>query len=280
MTDLSPGRPLARDQEARDGDPPHGGRATYTVCTIVTRPDHYAQMCASFEAHGFTRADTDYLYADNTGGNALDAFQACNRFLLEARSPYVIICHQDIRLVDAGRRQLDDIVADLDRRHPGWGLFGNAGAKADGELAIRITDPSLTDVARGGPFPVEVVSLDENFIVIRAAANLAVSHDMQGFHFYGADLCLIADILGCSAHVVDFHLLHHSGGTIDGAFLAARTRMGQKYRRAFRSRWVFVVTLRPFFVSGSSLRIFGARAWRAGRQTYQNMLERLVSSRP
>ncbi len=56
--------------------------------------------------------------------------------------------------------------------------------------------------------PIRVGSLDENFIVVKRQANLALSHDMSGFHLYGTDLCIIADILGRTSYVVDFHLCH------------------------------------------------------------------------
>jgi hypothetical protein len=226
----------------------------YSICTLVTRPAEYAEMRGSFARKGFTPSDCEFLFVDNSAGNALDAYAAYNLFLQEAAGPLIILCHQDILLLEDGREELDAAVTDLGRRDPHWGLFGNAGARADGALALRITDPNTGETSWGGPFPAPVVTLDENFIVVRRSANLALSRDLSGFHLYGADLCIIAGILGWNAYVVDFHLLHKSGGNVDAAFHAARADMQRKYRRALRSRWIHGTTLHPFFLAGPSLR--------------------------
>lgn len=88
-------------------------------------------------------------------------------------------------------------------------------------------------------------TLDENFLIVRRAANLAVSHDLAGF---GTVICLIAEVLGASCYVIDFHLRHKSAGVMDDAFHSVRERLIRKYRTAFRSRWV-VTTCSVQFVS-------------------------------
>jgi hypothetical protein len=90
---------------------------------------------------------------------------------------------------------------------------------------------------------------------VRRSANLALSHDLTGFHFYGTDLCLIASILGYNAYVVDFHLRHKSGGTGNTDFFARRTQIVQKYARAIRPRWVRT-TCTHLYISGSVWRSF------------------------
>ena len=65
---------------------------------------------------------------------------------------------------------------------------------------------------------------------------MPTSRDLHGFHLYGADLCLIADILGYSAYVVDFHLRHKSVGNKGSTFEVVRAELIEKYRRALRYR--------------------------------------------
>lgn len=235
---------------------------TYSICTLVTREVEYRLMIESFIAGGFLPSDTEYLYVDNSAGNTADAFQAYNAFLVQARSPYIILCHQDVLLLDQGRDRLDAVIAELNDLDPRWGLFGNAGGKADGSVAGVISDPNHDHLRIGGPYPTRVRSLDENFIVTRKAANLALSHDLHGFHMYGTDLCVIADILGLHAYVVDFFLRHNSGGTMDITYFDARDRLRRKYLRALRSRFLALVTHMPIFLTGQKSADFVVRGAR------------------
>ncbi len=222
----------------------------YSICTLVTRPDQYEGMLSSFGAQGFNGEDCEFIKVDNVGQNQCDAYQGVNLFLSVARGDYIIICHQDVLLID-DRSALDRALGQLDSLDPSWAVCGNSGAMSPIRLAIRISDPHGEDV-RTGALPAKVQSLDENFIVVRRSANLAVSYDLSGFHMYGTDLCVIADILGRSAYVVDFHVRHLSPGTRDRSLETARWRFTAKYNRAFRPRWLRS-TCELVYLSGASL---------------------------
>jgi hypothetical protein len=127
-------------------------------------------------------------------------------------------------------------IKEIEYLDPYWAVLGNAGGSAPGRLFIRISDPHDGDTSRG-PFPARVSGLDENFLVVRRAANLAVSYDIAGFHLYATDLCLVADVLGWSSYVIDFHLQHLSPGKADASFKLMRTKLVAKWRRALRARW-------------------------------------------
>jgi hypothetical protein len=208
----------------------------YSICTLVTKPEQYVEMVASFRQGGFGGVDCEFIKIDNSQANTSDAYQGFNMFLTAARGEYIIVCHQDVLLIDP-RERLEEALAELDRLDPAWAACGNSGGLSFGALAIRITDPHGTD-RRTWTFPAKVHTLDENFIVVRRDANLSVSHDLGGFHLYGTDLCTIADILGRTTYVVDFHVHHLSPGKRDETLAEARRRMVEKYIRAFRGRWV------------------------------------------
>lgn len=235
------------DAEPVDAAVPLEGPA-FSICTLVTSQDEYAQMLASFVAAGFTRDCCEYLYLDNSQGNRWDGYQAVNRFLLRARGERVIICHQDIRLHDDRIEELRRAIDAVEQQDPAWGVLGNAGGEAPGRLAIRITDPNGENTRRGN-LPARVQGLDENFLIVRREANLAVSRDIGGFHFYGTDLCVVADMLGYASYAIDFHL-HHLGGASKhrgkkkqvAQFVAdyplTKARFVAKYRRAWAPRWI------------------------------------------
>lgn len=225
----------------------------FSVCTLVTRREQYQRMLETFRAAGFGPDLCEFLYVDNTERNELDAYQAFNLFLRKARGRYVIVCHQDVELIHDDRAALERRIAELDALDPRWALLGNAGGVDLEHRAVWISDgPSARFYEEGGPFPRRVQSLDENFILVKAAANLAVSADLSGFHFYGTDVCLIADVLGYGAWVVPFHLYHRSLGTIDESFHRSRRALEGKYRRALRGR-LLRTTLARLHLSGSAL---------------------------
>ncbi len=223
----------------------------FSICTLVTRPEEYDEMRASFESHGFVGADCEYLYLDNSKTNAYSAYSGLNLFLSVARGRLIILCHQDIELLVDDRASLERTTNQLSQLDPTWAVCGNSGGVWPGGLAIRLTDPHGHN-RRTMPLPARVDALDENFIVVRRDANLALSSDLTGFHLYGTDLCIVADVLGRSAYVIDFHLLHKSGGTRDHTLIDSRRRLVDKYARAFRPRWV-TAPCEIVFLSGISM---------------------------
>lgn len=215
-------------QTAGRSEPPR-----YTIGTLVNDRAQYADMLASFHANGFTDADCEFLPAFDPAS----AYSALNAILAAARGRFVILCHQDIRLLDDGRDALDQRLADLEASHPAWAVAGNAGGMAPGELAMRISDPHGENRSLG-PLPARVMSLDENFLIVKAAARVGFSRDLAGFHLYGADICMAADTMGYEAHVIDFHLRHLSGGRKDASFQRAEAAFRAKWARALRPRWM------------------------------------------
>lgn len=228
----------ARDCIRRVAGPQGDGVAPrYSIGSLVTDPAQHAAMRQSFEQRGFTSADCEYLYVDNTGPQQTDAYRGLNALLNAARAPVVILCHQDVRLLQDGRAALDARLHALAQRDPHWALAGNAGGVAPGVLALRISDPHGKDV-HVGELPERVAALDENFIIVRRDARIGFSNDLQGFHFYGADICLHAAQMGYSAYVIDFHLEHLSPGRKSDDFHKVEQAFQAKWSRALSPRWL------------------------------------------
>jgi hypothetical protein len=207
------------------------GPVAFSIATLVTDPSAYAAMCQSFADAGFDAADCEFLTIDNTTTPQASAFAGLNRALAMARGRHVILCHQDVLLTHDDRAVLERRLAELDAQDPRWGVAGNAGGVGPGELAIRITDPHGADQRRG-TFPARVASVDENFIVVKGGTRFGFSADLDGFHFYGADLCTQARIAGHTSYVIDFHLTHLSAGKAGAAFATAREAFTAKWARA------------------------------------------------
>lgn len=211
------------------------GLYTYSVATLVTDRDQHGAMKESFLANGFE--DSAFLEIDNTGRKQTCAYRGLNQFLNQATSEFVILAHQDVRLFDDDRAALDKRLRDLEALDPTWAVAGNAGGVAPGRLAIRITDPHGAD-QHIGTLPQRVETLDENFLIVRRDARIGFSANLTGFHFYGADICMMAAMAGYSAYVIDFHLAHLSAGTKSDDFYAVEADFKAKWNAALRPRWL------------------------------------------
>ena len=203
----------------------------YSISTIVNDCEEYIRCVDSFLSKGFAPGLCEYLYADNVVSNRLDAFQACNAFILEAQGEYIVICHQDILLLDHDIHHLDTLIDEISALDPDWAVLGNAGIDLSGKSIRNLHDPhgfSTCDL-----LPVRVQSVDENFLIVKRSANLALSSNLHGFHFYAADLCLIASFLGYNAYVINFFVFHKSAGKINAIFWNSRQKIIKKYQQAF-----------------------------------------------
>ena len=223
----------------------------YTIATLVNDMDQYEAMKSSFISGGFLIDDCEYILLDNTSEPQTGAYRGLNGLLNAARGQFVILCHQDVRLLSDNRIDLDERLTHLSGIDHRWALAGNAGGIRPGELAIRITDPHGAN-QHSGSLPARVQTLDENFIVVRREARIGFSNDLAGFHYYGADLCLHADIAGYTAYVINFHLAHLSAGRKDGRFRDMEDDFRSAWQMKLRARWL-QTTCNLVHVSGGTI---------------------------
>ncbi len=225
----------------------------FTICTLVTDHLEYDEMKTSCIAAGFGEDDCEYLIIDNSSENSIDAYKGLNLFLQKAQGKYIIICHQDILMHDDKRSVLDNCIIELNSRDPKWGIIGNAGRVNMKYMASNLTRGTTGETIIEKDAPIRVMTVDENFILVKNEANLTLSADLKGFHMYGADLCLIADILGFHSYVVKFNLTHKSDGNLDNTFKKARKDFVLKYSKVLRSRFMASTAAR-FYIGPKKLK--------------------------
>lgn len=209
----------------------------FSICTLVTRKEEYQEMMQSFVKKGFTEDCCEYLYIDNSEITTFDAYQGLNIFLQKAKGKFIILCHQDIIIHDNDKNELVKMIEEVENKDSNWAILANAGGVNLKWIATHITQNSGRIISEEY-LPLRVKTVDENFIVAKNSANLALSRDLKGFHFYGTDLCLIADILGFNSYVIGFNLTHKSNGKIDQSFHDSRKAIKYKYKHALRKRFV------------------------------------------
>jgi hypothetical protein len=214
----------------------------FHICTISNNLQQYEEMKASFIAAGFTLDNCRYSLFDNSEKNHFDPYRTFNLIKVETVEPYIIFCHQDL-LMDQGDDcdRLVDLLAELEKCDPNWAIAGNAGISSNFGIVAKITDPCNTP-KWSGQLPHRVHSLDENFLVIKTAANISTSEELYGFHFYATDLCLFAILNGQNCYVIDFHLTHLSSGNIGAEFWEAQSRFYLRWCREFILCYVQTIT--------------------------------------
>lgn len=222
-------------------------RFKYSICTLATNLTEYGEMVSSFLNAGFKTDDCEYMYSDNSKSNELEAYGGINRFLREARGEFVIICHQDVLINIDDRAKLEDQINIVNIRDPNWGVLGNAGIKDMYNMSMKYTNEHLEEICQGN-LPSQVQSLDENFLLVKASANLAVAGNLKGFHMYGTDICLVAECLGYSAFAIDFNIIHKGRGKVDASFHQLSEKIQKKYSLFFRGRYVRS-TITRFYLS-------------------------------
>jgi hypothetical protein len=224
------------------------------IYTFVTDSESYSEMRRSFGAAGFTEDRASFVELRSTGRpDEPEPFTTISQLIVERPEPYVILCHQDVRLDQGdGLREFLDAIGELETLDPRWALAGDAGGSAQLTLVRSVTDP------HGAPsnhrLPAKVDSLDENFLVIRCGTGVSCSAELSGFHFYGADVCLNAHLLGRTAYVVDFHVRHLSAGARPPTYIEARERFVDRWSREFEARYFRSSTDVHFFSKSPFLR--------------------------
>ena len=221
----------------------------FSICTLVTRKQEYEEMLESFLQKGFTTDCCEYMHIDNSESCTYDAYQGLNVFLQKAKGKYVILCHQDIIIHDNDKDYLLKLIEEVNNKDKNWAVLGNAGGVNLKWIATHITQLSGRIITEKDA-PLRVYTVDENFIVVKKSANLALSANLNGFHFYGTDICLIADVLGFSSYFIKFNLTHKSNGNTDKNFFKILKQLKSKYKKAFRNRYI-TTTFSRFYLSGN-----------------------------
>lgn len=218
----------------------------FSICSIINNVDEYSLMKQSFMDKGFD-ADVEYLVADNRSGNNFDAYTAINRFLAEASGEFIIIVHQDVRCID----KADSLIAclnNLQSLDPSWGVCGNAGGYGYKNSFYHMNDNGR--IRHSKHLPAKVTSLDENLLIVKNSCNLSVSADIKDFHFYGTDICIVADFLGYSCYVIAFMVDHLSSGSLE-KMLHHQPWFIKKYGHKLRHRFI-QTSCTKFYLSNST----------------------------
>ena len=80
--------------------------------------------------------------------------------------------------------------------------------------------------------PQRVNTLDELLLVVRKSSGVRFDPLINGYHLYGADVCLEAQKRGCSVYAIPAFCIHNTNGyrTLPWAFWRNYLRLRRKWR--------------------------------------------------
>jgi hypothetical protein len=138
------------------------------------------------------------------------AGEAYNEGIKEAKNNIMVFMHQDVFLPEGWDTRLFQIVEELDRVDPDWGVLGCVGVtkelKTEGHVYCNVFK---IIIGRKTPI-VQVRVLDESLLVIKKDKGLLFDSAIPGFTVYGLDLCLNSNNRGLTNYVMDNFYIHNT----------------------------------------------------------------------
>jgi hypothetical protein len=175
-----------------------------------------------------TEKNMELCPIDNTT-NDYSAPSAYNYALKNKDAELFVFVHQDVVFPEKWLESLVAQIKQVEKNDKNWGVLGIMGVTRNGRFAGHIIDPHTN--RRFGRLPAVVVALDEVCLIIRKSSGLTFDEELEGYHFYGADICLQARENGLKCYSIDACLTHLSGGRADESYYVMLDKFLQKWRK-------------------------------------------------
>lgn len=210
---ISPG------QITKRGMSTHKTGSAVSTCAVPQRLDNWSLVVAV--------NDDSVLHSTLLASPAIDsrcqvilkrgfkaATVAYNAGLSEAKAEIVVLAHQDVYLPADWRDNFEHALAQLALHDPHWGVLGVFGVTTPTKELSGYCYSTGLRATLGKPFdhPIPAESVDELLLVVRRSSGLRFDDNLQGFHLYGADICLQARKQGMTSYIIPAFCIHNSNG--------------------------------------------------------------------
>jgi glycosyltransferase involved in cell wall biosynthesis len=230
---------------------------TVSLIAVYNNPELLDQLVASAELQ--KDVDLEYVFIDNTNRQFSSAAKALNYGVSKANGEILVFLHQDIEFLN------DNAVLDIyqfGKLHPNT-VFGAAGVKAK----ISDTADFFSSIYAGEnkvqyeccTAPTECYTLDECLIACHRSCMQKISFDEKicdGWHLYGADLCLQAGLIPeLNVMVIPMdYVWHKSNGNADKSYMETQNKLAEKYQGKYKiinttNGFQYTNPLRRFFLN-------------------------------
>jgi hypothetical protein len=199
--------------------------ASVSFVSCVSDRDAYQRWVAA----SLRDSGCEQIAIDNTG-NRWSAAQALNQGWERARGDLVVFCHQDVEFPPGWIHELREQIRRVEVLSRGeWGIAGTFGRR--GRRDCGHIEDKYGKRRAGDELPARVEILDEHCLVARRALPLRFDESLDGFHLYGADLCLEAIASGRANYAIDACVRHFGRGTKGDDYYRLRAQVERKWRR-------------------------------------------------
>lgn len=223
----------------------------FSIITCISRPQVYDRCLLRSVNASRGPHDIEIIPVLNEE-NHYSASNALNIGIDVARSDYLVLAHQDVRLLPGWFDRLKQTIATLP---PDWAILGSAGidlkytrqdigrwggAAKTATVAVGQVwdaDEKLGDEPywNGDKATARVHCADECVLVLNKRTGLRFDALFTGFHFYGVDLCLQARAAAYGVYCADLPIIHY--GQYSASFMGNNKYW--VYLRLLYHKWRF-----------------------------------------
>lgn len=202
--------------------------------------------------------EVDLVLIDNSTNQFSSAAKALNHGTTKSTGDVLVFLHQDIEFLSD---ECLEYVYDFAVSNP-EAVFGVAGVPMQSS-----SEKSMLSNFHAGPHKVECATitkpekaftLDECLIACNKKAFEKLSFDeviCDGWHLYGADLCLQAQAFqNMTVYAIPLNVWHKSNGNADKSYYKCQNKLGKKYKKYFKvvkttNGWVYTNAFKRFWQS-------------------------------
>lgn len=178
--------------------------------------------------------EVELITIDNTNKRFSSASKALNYGTDKATGDVLVFLHQDIEFMN------DDVlefIYDYATENKTT-VFGSAGVNDKGtDKNVKILTAMYGYEGENKTIdkPTKALTLDECLIACHQSCMKKLRFDeniCDGWHLYGADLCLQAiDFAGMFVYAVPMNVWHKSGGCADTSYFDTQDKLAEKYKK-------------------------------------------------
>ena len=243
----------------------------FSFITLVTDQLQYRSFKSSVLSDIGHPENHQFIPIDNTG-NHYSAAGGLNAGIKAAKGKYLICCHQDIMCNNGWLKNIHRHIEILERYDKRWGVLGVAGEMCQvkgGVVSFNSAGTVGGFQKTDGSFYRPVQTVDELCLIIRREACLFFDEKtFTHFHFYGADISLLALSKGLQNYSLMVDTTHLSDGSSN------ILQHFDKFRQEARKLYLKWYKLFPNFATTTTWFLLGKLTyWAAKRENILNAEE-------